>query len=383
MTIELIDARSDSLTVTWPVVDGAKRYILELKPATDATDDDDDVDDGFRELSSKLTQPQAKKKNLDPGAGYFFRVAPVMEKSGEAAAAAGSWTTHPEAFRTLSREDGESCLEAPATVPGGNHALFVKWKAGSGGATGYELQMRENKGGEGWTTLAASLSGTEVRKKNLLSPSGYQFRVRPSGSAAAFSPPSEAAVARGGVSEALRRRWFSGLRSPGTLLKKGSAAPVSLADALGGKEFVLFYVSAHWCPPCRRFTPILATWYQSHHHLAEIVFVSADHDIAQFQSYFAASHPWAAIDYDRDATAREQIMAALKVSGIPRLAVVSAATGAVLVDNAVNASLDVNQWRAIAAGGGAAPRTAAFPSGGGGGGGCCSGSSCDRFGNCS
>jgi len=379
MAIELVDARHDSLTVTWPVTAGAKRYVLELKPAAAVANDEnggtaaaDSAEEGFRELSSKLTQPQAKKKNLSPGEAYFFRVAPVV-----AAAAAetgdevvvGSWTTHPEAFRTLSREEGDASPDAPTTVPGGNHALFVRWKAGEG-ATGYELQMRENKGGEGWTTLAASLSGTEVRKKNLTSPRGYQFRVRSSTGGRAFSP---------GVSDALRRKWFSGLRSPGTLLKSGSSAPVPLAEAVGGKEFVLFYVSASWCPPCRKFTPMLANWYRSHKHLAEVVFVSADHDVGQFQTYFASSHPWAAVDYDRDSAAREQIMSDLRVSGIPRLTVASASTGVVLVDNAVNASLDVRQWRQIAAGDGSA-RTA--PAVGGGGGGCC-GSTCDRFGNCS
>jgi hypothetical protein len=44
---------------------------------------------------------------------------------------------------------------------------------------GYKLQMRENKGDAAWATVAACLSGTEVRKKNLTSKYGYMFRVRP------------------------------------------------------------------------------------------------------------------------------------------------------------------------------------------------------------
>eukprot|EP00534_Pseudo-nitzschia_fraudulenta_P003347 CAMPEP_0201125098 /NCGR_PEP_ID=MMETSP0850-20130426/19149_1 /ASSEMBLY_ACC=CAM_ASM_000622 /TAXON_ID=183588 /ORGANISM="Pseudo-nitzschia fraudulenta, Strain WWA7" /LENGTH=329 /DNA_ID=CAMNT_0047392901 /DNA_START=117 /DNA_END=1103 /DNA_ORIENTATION=- len=328
--IALLDARSDSLTVTWPAIDGAKRYILELNTGAGG--------DGFRELSSKLTQPQAKKKNLAPGSSYSFRVAPVLDDDK-----AGSWITHDEAFATLSNEEGEKAMEAPTTSIGGNQALAVQWKPAEGSSTtGYELQMRENRGGETWKTIAASLSGTEVKKKNLASKSGYQFRVRPVvDPPIPFSPPSEAAVARG-LSEALRRRWFNTLDN-GTLLRSGSSKPVPLEDALGGKEFVLFYVSAHWCPPCRKFTPMLANWYKTvARPFVEVVFLSADHDEDGFKSYFEASHPWMAIDYDDDT--REQLMAALQVQGIPRLVVVNALTGNIVENNAVGKPLDLNQW---------------------------------------
>jgi len=43
----------------------------------------------------------------------------------------------------------------------------------------------------------------------------------------------------------------------GTLLKKG-CEEVNTADALKGKRAVGLYFSAHWCPPCRGFTPKLA-----------------------------------------------------------------------------------------------------------------------------
>ncbi len=26
------------------------------------------------------------------------------------------------------------------------------------------------------------------------------------------------------------------------------------------KAYVVLYFSAHWCPPCKRFTPILSQW---------------------------------------------------------------------------------------------------------------------------
>jgi len=324
--IALIDARSDSLTVTWPTVAGAKRYILEIKTSDD--------DDNFRELSSKLTQTQAKKKNLVPNKEYFFRVTPVMDDE-----TSGGWTSHKEAFRTL--PENSTTIEAPTTLPSGNRALMVQWK--SHDATKFELQMRENKGGEGWTTIAAAFAGSQVRKKNLTSDFGYQFRVRPIGPNHWFSPPSEARVAPG-FSQALRERWFgSGTK---TLLRSGISQPVPLADALGGKEFVLFYVSAHWCPPCRKFTPMLANWYKTTKTVVEVVFVSADHDEEGFRTYFSSSHPWTAIEYED--SARETLMSLLQVQGIPRLVVIDAATGNIVENNAVGKPLDLNQWRRAA-----------------------------------
>ena len=37
-------------------------------------------------------------------------------------------------------------------------------------------------------------------------------------------------------------------------LLKGQSS-VSIADSLNGKDVVGLYFSAHWCPPCRAFTP--------------------------------------------------------------------------------------------------------------------------------
>ena len=32
-------------------------------------------------------------------------------------------------------------------------------------------------------------------------------------------------------------------------------------QAMAGKQALALYFSAHWCPPCRGFTPQLAEWY--------------------------------------------------------------------------------------------------------------------------
>ena len=53
---------------------------------------------------------------------------------------------------------------------------------------------------------------------------------------------------------------------------------------------VLFYFSAHWCPPCRGFTPVLAEWYKeqtANEKNFEIVFITSDRDDDSFKSYFS------------------------------------------------------------------------------------------------
>ncbi|KAG7344270.1 thioredoxin-like protein [Nitzschia inconspicua] len=327
MSLQLVDARSDSLTVTWPSTSGATRYVLEYRTSNE---------DDFQLLSDKLTQPQARKRNLKPVTSYYFRVAPIVNGIQD------EWITHSDVFTTLSTTENDQSMAAPKTTNGGNQALVVSWSK-IDDVTDYELQMRENEGGKTWNTIATSLSSTEVRKKNLTSKSGYQFRVRPVGEStnAPFSPPSEPAVAKG-LSAAMKR-WFQSL-DDGTLLKSGASTPVPLEDALAGKEFVLLYASAHWCPPCRQFTPMLANWYKTVQNNVEVVFLSADHDEAGFRNYFA-THPWMAVDYDDDT--REQLMAAIKVTGIPRLVVIHAETGKIVEENAVGKPLDLTRWRGM------------------------------------
>jgi thiol-disulfide isomerase/thioredoxin len=337
MSIVLIDATSSSLTVSWPPTDGAKSYLLQYKKAGGDGGD-------FQLLSDKLTQPQARKRNLEyHPEGYLFRAGAVLDGGTSPT----SWATHDTPFLVLTADQEKLCMQAPTVSDAGsNQAITVSWNAfakedGSNVAA-YELQMRENKGGEPWKTIAGSVMTTGARKKNLASKLGYQFRVRPAGDAGhPFSPASEVIVAVG-LSEGIRQ-FFSSLEDQ-TLLRSGVAKPVPLAEALGGKEFVLLYASAHWCPPCRQFTPMLANWYQTVKSMVEVVFLSCDHDENQFKNYFA-THPWMAVDFDDDA--REQLLAAIRVQGIPRLVVLSAKTGKIIVDNAVGQPLDINRWRTI------------------------------------
>ena len=62
-------------------------------------------------------------------------------------------------------------------------------------------------------------------------------------------------------------------------------------------QTVLVYFSAHWCPPCRGFTPKLAEWYVSMKAKRddfEVVFVSSDRDEGSFNEYYHEM-PWLAL----------------------------------------------------------------------------------------
>jgi nucleoredoxin len=345
--IVLIDATTASLTVSWPVVPNAIRYILQFRRPESGDDED-----SFQTLSDHLTGTQARKRNLDDAdaRGFIFRVRAVLsneneQSSGESVA---TWTTHPNPFFLLTPNDEKRQMAAPQVFLGGTYqSARVTWLPFDG-ALGYELQMRENAGGEPWQTIASNIAHTEIRKKNLTSTEGYQFRVRQLRKTelgqAPFSPPSDVLVTLG-ISDGVKKT-FQGLDG-GSLIRRDTK--VALADALGGKEFILLYASAHWCGPCRQFTPVLAKWYQSlavtNQSCADVVFLSCDHDESGFKSYYSTM-PWLAVDFE-DST-RERLLSYIRVSAIPRLVVVDGRTGRIVVDNAVGQALDVNQWRKLA-----------------------------------
>ena len=71
----------------------------------------------------------------------------------------------------------------------------------------------------------------------------------------------------------------------------------------GDGKVIGVYFSAHWCPPCRGFTPKLAKWYTDLKQgelkdKFDIVFVSSDKDQKSFDDYFNEM-PWLALPYDQ------------------------------------------------------------------------------------
>jgi nucleoredoxin len=74
-------------------------------------------------------------------------------------------------------------------------------------------------------------------------------------------------------------------------------------DAIAKKKLIALYFSAHWCGPCRKFTPDLVDYYNrviTQQPDVEVVFVSSDKSADAMQSYMReAKMPWPALDYSK------------------------------------------------------------------------------------
>jgi nucleoredoxin len=65
---------------------------------------------------------------------------------------------------------------------------------------------------------------------------------------------------------------------------------------LKGAQVICLYFSAAWCPPCRKFTPLLADFYNvanENDRKVEIIFCSCDKNLQCFKKYFKTM-PWIA-----------------------------------------------------------------------------------------
>jgi nucleoredoxin len=91
----------------------------------------------------------------------------------------------------------------------------------------------------------------------------------------------------------------------------------------GSPKYTALYYSAHWCPPCRLFTPKLVEWYQAFkatHPDFELVFVSGDRDQAAMEDYIKeAAMPWPAVAFDKT---ESEIFRKFSSQGIPYLVLV-------------------------------------------------------------
>jgi nucleoredoxin len=69
------------------------------------------------------------------------------------------------------------------------------------------------------------------------------------------------------------------------------------------KKLIGLYFSAHWCAPCRKFTPNLVAYYNKNaaaHPEFEILFVSFDKSAAAMEGYMRdLQMPWPALGFDK------------------------------------------------------------------------------------
>ena len=93
-----------------------------------------------------------------------------------------------------------------------------------------------------------------------------------------------------------------------------SCVPLRSIDPIVPSTFKRLYFSAHWCPPCRAYTPRLAEAYIAHiKHLEEalksegsdkdlgeieVVFISLDSVKSDYDKY-RSTMPWYSVPHDK------------------------------------------------------------------------------------
>jgi len=88
-------------------------------------------------------------------------------------------------------------------------------------------------------------------------------------------------------------------------------------------EYIAFYYSAHWCPPCRKFTPNLVDFYNEHRDSSdnfELIFVSSDRNEEAQKNYMLEYQmPWPALEFD---DVKDSTVTQFAGKGIPCLVIV-------------------------------------------------------------
>jgi nucleoredoxin len=126
----------------------------------------------------------------------------------------------------------------------------------------------------------------ESRKQNTL----YQAQLAEKRN----GPPATTAVQAGNIASLVK----------GELVTSSDGVLRPYLDAEFEKKKVIgLYLSAHWCAPCRQFTPKLVAYYNkvaAAHPEFEIVFVSKDKTASAMESYMRTDQmPWPALNFDK------------------------------------------------------------------------------------
>merc|ERR1712222_81036 len=96
---------------------------------------------------------------------------------------------------------------------------------------------------------------------------------------------------------------------------------ISLEQLQASCDVIAIYFSAHWCPPCRGFTPVFAEKYKK--LLAagkkfECIFASSDRDVSSFTEYY------------NEMQIKETLATKYGCRGIPMLVILDGKTGEVI-----------------------------------------------------
>jgi len=144
------------------------------------------------------------------------------------------------------------------------------------------------------------------------------------------------------------------LGGEGTMLWSPLTGQLSDISQVIENKIVLLYFSAHWCGPCKKFTPVLEQFYKAfkrsrvlsnaknrreeieefERNNFEVLFLSMDYFMHEYQSY-ASGMPWWCVPYNKQIVLKlaNQYGRALSV-GIPHLVVIDK-NGSVILDDGV------------------------------------------------
>ncbi|MCX7805465.1 MAG: thioredoxin family protein [Planctomycetota bacterium] len=107
---------------------------------------------------------------------------------------------------------------------------------------------------------------------------------------------------------------------PEGVLLDAEGEPASL-NRLKGK-IVGIYFSAHWCPPCRAFTPKLVEFRDKNADRFEVVFVSSDRsEKDQFNYIKETGMKWTTVKFKSPAA--DALKKKFDVAGIPKLVILA------------------------------------------------------------
>jgi len=125
------------------------------------------------------------------------------------------------------------------------------------------------------------------------------------------------------------QHWPEGMLGPQVLTKGGM---VNTREALQKKTAIMLYFSAHWCPPCRQFTPRLVQAAALAPPELAIIFVSRDQDQQSFLQYYSIM-PWFALPFGSNS--QRTLDSVFNVRGIPTVVILDANSGHVVTKNGV------------------------------------------------
>lgn len=317
----VIDLDHHSILLGWIAFPNCLQYELQMCG-------DPIVEENWTSLSTKIKSTSIRKKNLTSSATLFFRVRPLINTGWELFSGSSEPIVIPDTDALI--------MNPPSLSTSDSGSLTIQWE-NVPDTTGYSIRYREDNINE-WNYIATVIHGNVVRKKNLHCDVGYIFSVKPVGNSDS---------------------WIYSVSSPSFFLPKLSPFLMNLLplellrqhdiietkNALCNKVTAVYF-SAHWCGPCRNFTPMLSQLYsqcKASNKAFEVIFCSADHSEKEFQEYYNGM-PWLAINYTDDK--REELMSKFQVNGIPKLSILAPA-GNIIVDNAAGGGLSmasVDQW---------------------------------------